>query len=213
MKQFFLSSLICLGLFSAKGQIDTYKDSLETFQLEYMMNHEVVKGDDRKLIDFYDVKSQFRIVADFEPIKDDSTGIIMKTSGPLNKKFYRYGLAHFRIKNKPFHLTIYRADPATSKPEYEDYLFLPFTDKTCGDGSYGGGRYIDLSTADVVNNKIVIDFNKAYNPYCAYATGYNCPIPPKENYLDAEIKAGEKDYKKKKDKEKDKDKDKNRHKD
>lgn len=207
MKTIFLSTLISLGFLNTQAQINTYKDSLETFQLEYMMNHEVVKGDDRKSIEFYDVKSQFRIVADFEPITDDTAGIIMKTSGTINKKFYRYGLAHFSIKNKPFHLTIYRSDPATTKPEYKDYLFLPFTDKTCGEGSYGGGRYIDLLMSDVVDHKIIIDFNKCYNPYCAYTTGYNCPIPPKENYLDTEIKAGEKDYKKKKTKDKDKKKD------
>lgn len=207
MKTIFLSTLISLGFLNTQAQINTYKDSLETFQLEYMMNHEVVKGDDRKSIEFYDVKSQFRIVADFEPITDDTAGIIMKTSGTINKKFYRYGLAHFSIKNKPFHLTIYRSDPAATKPEYKDYLFLPFTDKTCGEGSYGGGRYIDLLMSDVVDHKIIIDFNKCYNPYCAYTTGYNCPIPPKENYLDAEIKAGEKDYKKKKPKDKDKKKD------
>ena len=69
-----------------------------------------------------------------------------------------------------------------------DHLFLPFTDNTNGVETYGGGRYIDLKIP--AGNTINIDFNKAYNPYCAYSDKYSCPIPPPENHLDIEIKAG-----------------------
>ncbi len=82
-------------------------------------------------------------------------------------------------------------------PTYKNYLFLPFTDLTSGEESYGGGRYIDLETTDIFNNKVIIDFNKAYNPYCAYASGYNCPIPPRENDLPVAVKAGEMNFGKK----------------
>ena len=78
-----------------------------------------------------------------------------------------------------------------SSEKYKDYLFIPFTDKTSGIETYGGGRYIDLVLSDIVNKTCTIDFNKAYNPYCAYTAGYNCPIPPKENDLPVAIKAGE----------------------
>jgi uncharacterized protein (DUF1684 family) len=77
---------------------------------------------------------------------------------------------------------------------YKNYLFLLFTDATSGADSYGGGRYIDLSMQDIIDNSVLIDFNKAYNPYCAYASGYNCPIPPRENHIPFPIKAGEKDF-------------------
>ena len=73
-------------------------------------------------------------------------------------------------------------------PEYEDYLFIPFNDLTNGNETYDGGRYLDLKTTS--ESTIVIDFNKAYNPYCAYNDKYSCPIPPRENDLPIEIKAG-----------------------
>ncbi len=79
--------------------------------------------------------------------------------------------------------------------EYKDQLFLPFTDLTSGEESYAAGRYIDLIFDDILDNKVIIDFNKAYNPYCAYVSGkYNCPIPPRENSLNVAILAGEKNF-------------------
>ena len=79
-----------------------------------------------------------------------------------------------------------------SKPGYEDYLFLPFLDNTNGETSYGGGRYVEgrIPEGDI----LVIDFNKAYNPYCAYNEKYSCPIVPRENSVDENIEAGVKAY-------------------
>jgi hypothetical protein len=78
------------------------------------------------------------------------------------------------------------------KPVKEDveYLFIPFYDKTSGDVTYGGGRYVEPEMLD--NTTIEIDFNMAYNPYCAYNHTYRCPIPPGDNNLDVSILAGEK---------------------
>ena len=76
--------------------------------------------------------------------------------------------------------------------EYKNYLFIPFTDLTTGDESYGSGRYMDFTTDSIQSNKLTLDFNKAYNPYCAYAIGFHCPLPPKENFLKVAIIAGEK---------------------
>ena len=67
-------------------------------------------------------------------------------------------------------------------------LFLHFTDKTNGSETYGGGRFLDLRIPE--GNTLVLDFNKAYNPYCAYNNGYSCPIPPKENKLKVAVRAG-----------------------
>jgi hypothetical protein len=78
--------------------------------------------------------------------------------------------------------------------EYKNYLFIPFTDVTNGTDTYEGGRYIDISTSDIRDNKLTLDFNKAYNPYCCYTNGYNCPIPPKENELTIAVNAGEMKY-------------------
>ena len=79
--------------------------------------------------------------------------------------------------------------------DYANYLFLPFNDNTNGKTSYGGGRFIDLEIPEAGSKTIVIDFNKSYNPYCAYNHKYSCPIPPSENNLNVEISAGVKAYK------------------
>ena len=77
--------------------------------------------------------------------------------------------------------------------DYRDYLFLPFLDATNGIETYGGGRYIDLTIPE--SNQITIDFNKSYNPYCAYNEKFSCPIVPRENYLSLKVNAGVKRFK------------------
>jgi uncharacterized protein len=91
-------------------------------------------------------------------------------------------------------LNIYQSQMLIGVDQYKDYLFLPFTDLTTGAESYETGRYIDLKTGDIVDGKLTIDFNRCYNPYCAYRAGYSCPIPPKENALPVAIPAGEMKY-------------------
>ena len=79
--------------------------------------------------------------------------------------------------------------------KYYDYLFLPFKDNTNDETTYGGGRYLDLRQGDIGGDNIMtVDFNKAYNPWCAYSDGYNCPIPPATNHLDLAVNAGEKNF-------------------
>ncbi len=104
-----------------------------------------------------------------------------------------YGIAKFTLNGKEHELEIYQSPDLITQKEYEDYLFLPFTDQTNGEETYGGGRYLDLRIPN--GNTIVLDFNKAYNPYCAYNKKYSCPIVPKENNLDTEIRVGVKDFK------------------
>jgi uncharacterized protein len=99
------------------------------------------------------------------------------------------------LNGKPLQLNLYQSQSLMGNEEYKDYLFLPFTDETSGHGSYDGGRYIDITLGEIHDGKVVIDFNKAYNPYCAYVSGkYNCPIPPKENNLKVKIASGEKGF-------------------
>jgi uncharacterized protein (DUF1684 family) len=120
---------------------------------------------------------------------------IISTSVSVLAKYVKYGEAHFTIAKKPFVLFIYKNASKIIKPEYKDHLFLPFTDLTNDKESYAGGRFIDLSLNDITkDNKIKINFNKAYNPYCAYNHKYSCPIPPKENHLDFNVNAGVKKF-------------------
>jgi uncharacterized protein (DUF1684 family) len=100
----------------------------------------------------------------------------------------------FNLKGNAYRLNVYQNQDLMKKEGFEDYLFLPFLDDTNGEESYGGGRYIDLGIPE--GDEVVIDFNKAYNPYCAYNEKYSCPIVPRENYLDLKVEAGVKAFQK-----------------
>ena len=115
----------------------------------------------------------------------------MNSTGTEKKQYRVYGILKFSIHDTAVELQIYQSRSLMTSEKYREHLFIPFTDKTSGIETYGGGRYIDLNISDIQNTVYVLDFNKAYNPYCAYAAGYNCPIPPKENDLPVAIKAGE----------------------
>lgn len=137
--------------------------------------------------DFYPVDLRYRVNASFTLTPDEKV-FNMKTTGTRTPEYVKYGEARFELNGKQFVLNVYRNIALTQRDEYKDHLFLPFTDNTNGNETYGGGRYIDLTVP--AGDRIVIDFNQAYNPYCAYSDRYSCPIPPKENYLDTEVKAG-----------------------
>ena len=118
----------------------------------------------------------------------------MPTSAGKEKSFLHFGTAFFLVDGQNVQLNIYQNVKLLSNPLYRQHLFLPFKDATNGVSTYGAGRYIDLEQSDISNGLITIDFNKCYNPWCAYSDGFNCPIPPLANHLEVEIKAGEKAY-------------------
>ncbi|NLN32694.1 MAG: DUF1684 domain-containing protein [Flavobacteriaceae bacterium] len=138
-------------------------------------------------IQFFPIDKKYIVNADFTPIENGKT-IPFPTSAQKIKHYKEYGKLNFKLNGSFHELTIYQSDPPIEG--YENSLFLPFMDETNGDTSYGGGRYLDFEITDIQSNKLRIDFNKAYNPYCAYSKYYNCPIPPANNYLETEIKAG-----------------------
>nr|MBP9795861.1 DUF1684 domain-containing protein [Chitinophagales bacterium] len=109
----------------------------------------------------------------------------------------QYGTISFQLHDSTFILSIYQSMKLREQDEYKDYLFVPFNDNTNNNETYGGGRYMDFRMGEIADGKLLVDFNKAYNPYCAYSGGYACPVPPAENKLNTNIKAGEKQYKKK----------------
>lgn len=138
-------------------------------------------------IQFFPIDEDYRVQAKFVPTVNGKTYPFPTSAGKI--KYYKdYGQLYFNLNNKAHQLTLFQADPP--HPDYLTSLFLPFMDETNGETTYGGGRYIDLEISDIKNGKVVVDFNKAYNPYCAYSKYYNCPIPPAQNYLETEIKAG-----------------------
>ena len=148
-----------------------------------------------KYLEFYDIDSNFKVQARFVKIMD-TIGFDMQTHNGVLKKYFVYGKATFQLKQKNLELFIYQSQKLMNKDGFEDYLFIPFTDLTNYTETFGGGRYMDFRLKDIINNTLIIDFNKCYNPYCAYKEGYSCPIPPKENALDLEIRVGEKNFSK-----------------
>ena len=116
----------------------------------------------------------------------------MPTSSGKPKKFRKFGVLKFKLAGRGLKLSVYQADTEVLAkfPEYADLLFIPFRDPTNGGESYGAGRYVDIKTPK--SGQIILDFNLAYNPNCAYGSDkYSCPIPPMENQLAVAIRAGE----------------------
>ena len=155
-----------------------------------------LKEKDRKNfkgLDFYKFDSTYVVKATLtrtpgaKPFK-------MKTTTERLPDYKQYGVITFMLKGKEHKLNIYQNLGLLTKEGYEDYLFLPFLDDTNGEGSYAGGRYTEARIPE--GDIVVIDFNTAYNPYCAYNKKYSCPIVPRENYIATTVEAGVKAFKK-----------------
>jgi uncharacterized protein len=188
------SLLILLVLsYNCFAQNNIYKDSLNAYQQNYVNTHEVVLGNDRQCLHFYDINQHYCVRATFQKTFD-AIGFDMITSSGKKRLYYKYGMLTFKLGDSTLHLFVYQSDALMKTEKYKDFLFIPFGDATTGIDSYGGGRYIDIAIQDIKDNKVLLDFNKAYNPYCAYTAGYNCPLPPMENLLKIAIRAGERNY-------------------
>lgn len=193
MRIFFI--LLLLG-FGAKAQ--TFKDKIEAHREHYKADfvsseRAPLKEPDLKYLQFYNADSTYKVNATVTILTGEKA-FKMPTYAGTTADYIRYAKLTFELNGSPVQLTLYRNIALAANAAYRDYLFLPFTDQTNNKETYGGGRYIDLKTTAIVDGKLELDFNKAYNPYCAYSDGYRCPIPPEENNLALEIKAGEKKY-------------------
>lgn len=144
-----------------------------------------------KTLDFYAPNETFFVIAKFVRTKKEKP-FEMKTSTDRKPIYVKYGEIHFTINDAAFKLNVYKNIALSKQKKYKDHLFLPFSDLTCGNESYIGGKYIDLKIPK--GNTLVIDFNTSYNPYCAYNHKYSCPIVPLENDLNIEIRAGVKKF-------------------
>jgi uncharacterized protein len=187
---FLLTATMLISGFAFAQKKDFYVESIKAYQKKYVDSHEVVKGKDKKHFHFFNINKAYNVSSYFERIFD-TVGFTMPTSAGTVKYFYKYGRVDFMIDGKEYLLYVYQGKELMQTEQYRDYLFVPFTDATTGNESYGSGRYLEFYKRDIDNDSLQLDFNKAYNPYCAYATGFKCPIPPRENRLPVAIKAGE----------------------
>lgn len=138
---------------------------------------------------YFPADMKYRLVANLEPIESKKV-VILPTSDGLEQKYLEYAYATFTlddIENKLLLLEVMDMGPQRGK------LFLAFADATSAGETYGAGRYLDVKKVPGATS-ITLDFNLAYNPYCAYSDKFSCPFPPKENILKIAIKAGEKSY-------------------
>ena len=138
-----------------------------------------------KGLGFFQIDSNYVVKAKIMPV-DNVKKVKLNTSTGSELDVIKYAELIFMINTKEYKLFTYKYVNSTDYPP--NHLFLPFLDKTNGDKTYGGGRYLDLYQNST--DKITIDFNNSYNPLCAYNELYSCPIVPKENFLDVSINAG-----------------------
>ena len=194
-----LIALLILGSFLSCGE--SKKQILGETPFQEKMNSEFkdaskspLKSKDIKTfegLDFFAYDSTFVVTALLKRTASTDWFDMKTTTARLSKERV-YGVLTFELEGKSFQLNVYQGEKLMKQEGFEDYLFLPFLDHTNGSSTYGGGRYIDLNIPE--GNSLVLDFNSAYNPYCAYNEKFSCPIVPRENYVDLEIKAGVKAF-------------------
>jgi uncharacterized protein len=133
----------------------------------------------------------YKVTATLEKF-DDPFHFRMKTTTDRLPEYALFGKLTFVLEGQELHLNVYQNIELLKKPGYENYLFIPFNDSTNGVETYGGGRFMDAQKPE--SGTMILDFNLAYNPYCAYNHKYSCPIPPESNSLPIRVEAGEKKW-------------------
>lgn len=162
-------------------------DSLKLYRSRYILETKGRFPDQKQ--DFYEFNAKFNMAANYKTPRKPKT-ISIPTSGVKIKDYSEFAIIKFLVDGEEYMITAYRPSPII--PLYKNLVFILFKDLSSPLETYGGGRYMDMDIKDFNGGKVIIDFNKAYNPYCAFSDGWNCPIPPLGNHLKAKIEAGEK---------------------
>ena len=184
-------SLACSGTKDAKDYVSLIEDSRWTKDSFYRTHENSPLRDDSTFnhLNYFPVSEDWYIECDFK-LRTDTQIVIIDTKG-YPREYLVYGTLTGNTPTGSIQLFAFKMGA-------EQSLFVPFVDATCKNNkSYGGGRFIECLFPDE-NKKVMLDFNQAYNPYCHYIRNYNCPVVPKQNYLQNEILAGESVYKEQK---------------
>ncbi len=134
-------------------------------------------------LDYFPENLSLRLVTEVKQFEDQEEVMIQTSTGEV-QPYIRFGSLPFDIDGQAVSLTLFIGK--------DGHPFVPFSDATSGKETYGAGRYLEPEALD--EGKYLVDFNLAYNPWCAYSSAYSCPLPPKENHLEVSIRAGEKNY-------------------
>lgn len=179
---------------TAMAQPPGYQDSAVAFRNRYIETHGALDSSEKAHLRFFPVDEAYYVAASVEPVYE-APWFAMETSGTTKKMYRVRAILHFTLNGKALKLAVYQSQQLLLNETYKNYLFIPFTDLSNGTATYENGRYIDCTTDELASGLYYLDFNKAYNPYCAYIKNtYNCPIPPAENHLPVQITAGEKKW-------------------
>ncbi|MBN8678082.1 MAG: DUF1684 domain-containing protein [Chitinophagales bacterium] len=192
---FLAFSALCMAAQAqdASFAAETAKHRAE-YKVDFLTNpRSPLRAADTSLLDFYPAKREWAIPANFRRTPEAVPFIMMTYSGQ-KRDYVQYGVLTFEVGGQKHTLSIYQNLKLIQDSTYRDHLFLPFKDLSNGGDTYGGGRYLDFHQSDIQNGILLLDFNKCYNPWCAYSDGYNCPIPPRENHLPFDIPAGERNF-------------------
>ena len=144
------------------------------------------KREEFKELHYYPLNIDYRLELNLHK-HDEKTWIQMQIAHSEEQEYVRWGEFRFTLQGKECRLQAYKRGE-------EKWLFIPFRDETSGNGTYGAGRYLDFQPEEhyLGDGRWIIDFNKAYNPWCGYNESYTCPLTPPENWLEVPIYAGEK---------------------
>jgi uncharacterized protein (DUF1684 family) len=172
------------------NEIKKHRDDLETFMRTSPESPFAENPSEFTGLKFFPPDLKYKITATLSPIKEKKQ-VLLATNDGKEERYREYAYAEFDFggfRNKLLLLEVIDPGPSMGK------LFLAFGDGTSAETTYGAGRYLDINKTQG-SNTITLDFNKAYNPYCAYSDKFSCPLPPSENLLTVPIQAGEKAYK------------------
>ncbi len=179
--------IVFYSLSGSESYVDIVKKQRATFEqnLKVEKDSPIANLKDFSGIKYFEADKNFIIDADFQAITSSEKGMILMTDSSQSE-IEKVGNATFSVDGKSFTVSLF---------DEGEFFLLPFRDLTSGKETYGGGRFINVPKDKLQGNKIEIDFNHAHNFYCAYNESFICPIPPKENFIAVEIRAGEKKYK------------------
>jgi len=171
--------------------VETWKRALLRFRerkdISFRTDHDSpFSREDFGGLKYFEPNPEFRLETELH--RNPAPGsAMMTTSKGTRQLFNNIGYFELSIEGRSVRLNAYQ-----SAERDDPSIFIPFRDATSGKESYGAARYLDLEVEH--DDKYAVDFNYAYNPYCAYSDAYVCPLPPTENWLSVAIRAGEKKY-------------------
>jgi hypothetical protein len=200
MRRFICICLISLVCTSVSAQNIEYIKEIEKYREE--QNAEFLNPEKSPLTpkqikkfkghEFFPINEKYRVSARFEPTPEAKPFPLMTSKGTTTM-YKRLGILHFEMDGKAHSLEAYLEVKRFSMQSEQIYVFLPVMDATSGVSTYGAGRYLHFEGIPE-GTDWVIDFNKLYNPYCAYSDKYNCPVVPIPNHISVAIEAGVKDH-------------------